>query len=111
MVHFFHSQICKKSINLPIQRLDVAFQKNGLFDLLAKIGGFAAIFARSGSHHTTAAALIVHNNKKQKNNLILKPENLPPAPWGWGGWDGLKTPPRYFYTGQEKVSNVLFYFV
>ena len=38
--------------------------------VLAKIGGFAAIFARSGSHPTTAAvALIVHYNKKQ--NIIL----------------------------------------
>ena len=33
---------------------------------LAKIGGFAAIFARSGSHQTKAVALIMHTYKSRK---------------------------------------------
>ena len=42
--------------------------------------------------------------QKAENNLILKPENQ-------GDGDGLKAPLRYFSRVQEKVSNVLFYFV
>ena len=43
--------------------------------LLAKIGGFAAIFARSGSHQTKPVALDMLTLKVQ-SHLILKPENL-----------------------------------
>ena len=49
------------------------------FNTLAKIGGFAAIFARSGSHHTKAVALTMTIVKGRKSSYF-KARNPPLSP-------------------------------
>ena len=53
----------------------VFFNVGLVFKPLAKIGGFAAIFARSASHQTKAVALNMLTLKVQ-SHLILNPQNL-----------------------------------
>ena len=48
--------------------------QNKIFSLLAKIGGFAAIFARSGSHQTIAVALHIPTLSRKSSYFYL--ENL-----------------------------------
>ena len=47
-----------------------------LSKILAKNGGFAAIFARSGSHQTKAVALNLPTLNKLKIDIVLKQGNL-----------------------------------